>query len=76
MWVIGLYLFLGLSISATGSQALLIGMEGSQSMAETTVHHGDHNSSVGDDLHESASGVELMDPTIYPPPFFASFRNY
>jgi len=76
MWMIGLYLFLGLPILDAGSQALLIGMEESQSMAEITVHHGDHDSSFGDDLHESVSGVDLMDPTMYPPPFFTSFSDH
>jgi len=73
MWMIGLYLFLGLPITDAGSQTLLIGMEESQSMAETTKHH---DSSLSDDLHESVSGVDLMDPTMYPPPFFASLRDH
>jgi len=76
MRMIGLYLFLGLSISDAGSQALLIGMEESQSMAETTVDHWDHDSSFGDDLHEYASGVDLMDPTMYLHPIFAPFRDH
>jgi len=72
MWMIGLYLFLGFSISDAGSHALLIGMEGSQSMSalETPMHHENHDSSFGDNLHEHVSLVDLTDPTIYPPPFF------
>jgi len=70
MRMIGLCLFFGLPISDAGSQALLISMEESQFMAETTVHHWNHDPSFGNDLHESASGVDLMDPTIYPPPHF------
>jgi len=73
--MIGLSLFLGLPITDAGSQAVLIGMEGSQSMAETAMHHGDHDSSFGDDFHEHASWVDLMDPTMYPPHFFVAQRS-
>jgi len=78
MWMIGLYLFLGLPITDAGSHTMLIGMERSQSMnaVETTKHYWNHDSSFGDNLHESISGVNLMHPTKYPPPFFASLTDH
>jgi len=78
MLITGLSIFFGLTITDAGSHASLpVGIEGSQSMnaVETPMHDWNHDSSFGDDLHESASLVDLMDPTITPPHFFIAQRS-